>query len=234
MFLYRQGPINIIVDADPDVLSTSIQCPGDVALSALAFRVADAREAYQYLIERGAWPIPTRAEAMELNIPGVHGVGDSILYLIDRDDEISIYDVDFEYAPGVARHPPAALGLQVQGVVQAIDNWRTDVWCDFYAQLFGFQPVPYGDGESGATRLVSPCGKFFVRLLELSDDVARDPHWDEGFTRLVFGTDDLDAAVASLRARHFEFDPRSTNAVALTHSATGKAQFEFVARAPQP
>lgn len=234
VFLYRQGAINVIVDADPEVLSTSIRRPGDVALSALAFRVADARKAYQYLIGRGAWPIPTRAEAMELNIPGVHGVGDSILYLVDRNDNISIYDVDFQFEPGVARHPPAAHGLQVQGVVQAIDTWRTDVWCDFYSQLFGFLPMPCGDDETGETVLASPCGKFFVRLLELPDDIAHDPHWDEAFTRLVFSADDLDATVAWLRGRQFEFDPRSTKTAALTRSAAGEAQFEFRAHSPAP
>ena len=229
VFLYRQGPMNIVVDADPDVIASSTLQPDDVALSALAFRVANARQAYQHLVGNGAWPIPSRAEAMELNIPGVHGVGDSILYLVDRCHDISFYDVDFDFEPGVDRNPPAVHGLEFHGVVQTADTRRTDVWFDFYGQLFGFVPATANREDSYAAVMTSPCGKFAVELLELPEDFARDPHWDEAFTRLVFSTSDLAATVASLHSHGFEFDPRSTARAALTRSVRGGAQFGFVA-----
>jgi 4-hydroxyphenylpyruvate dioxygenase-like putative hemolysin len=36
-----------------------------------------------------------RAQGMELNIPAIHGVGESLIYFVDRYDEFSIYDIDF-------------------------------------------------------------------------------------------------------------------------------------------
>ncbi|MEN3278403.1 MAG: 4-hydroxyphenylpyruvate dioxygenase [Massilia sp.] len=53
-------------------------------IGAIALRVRDADVAYRHAIDMGAWPIQTRAGVMELNIPGVHGAGDSILYFVDR------------------------------------------------------------------------------------------------------------------------------------------------------
>ena len=51
---------------------------------AVAFRVRDAAKAHKRALSLGGWETPTHAGAMELNIPGIHGVGDSVIYLVDR------------------------------------------------------------------------------------------------------------------------------------------------------
>src|SRR5712692_9422422 len=58
--LYRQGAMNLIVNSH----GSSSDTP---AVSAIALRVRDAAFAYQHSLERGAWEMPTRASAMELN-----------------------------------------------------------------------------------------------------------------------------------------------------------------------
>src|SRR6266568_2827378 len=81
VLLYRQGSMNLIVNAHPDALP-GLSSPGSTpALAAIALRVRDAAYAHRRALELGAWDIPTRASAMELNIPGIHGVGD---ILVDR------------------------------------------------------------------------------------------------------------------------------------------------------
>jgi hypothetical protein len=109
--LYRQGGMNMIVNADPRALPLSARedMPATV-ISAIALRVRDADLAYRHAIEMGAWAIQTRAGVMELNIPGVHGAGDSILYFVDRLGDFSIYDVDFKPIPGAPQQPPALAG----------------------------------------------------------------------------------------------------------------------------
>src|SRR5947209_8525892 len=95
VFLYRQGSMNLIVNAHPDALP-GLSSPGSTpALAAIALRVRDAASAHRRALELGAWDMPTRASAMELNIPGIHGVGDSLVYFVDRHGDFSIYDVDF-------------------------------------------------------------------------------------------------------------------------------------------
>jgi 4-hydroxyphenylpyruvate dioxygenase len=43
---------------------------------------------------------------MELNIPAIEGIGGSLIYLVDRYDSPTIYDIDFILEPGVQRFPP--------------------------------------------------------------------------------------------------------------------------------
>src|SRR6185295_3179428 len=68
--LYRQGGMNVIVNSH-------VAPSGPPSLSAMALRVRDAGSAYRRSVDLGAWEIEPHAAAMELNIPGIHGVGDS-------------------------------------------------------------------------------------------------------------------------------------------------------------
>ena len=109
--LYRAGGMNVIVNADPSVAGSADEGTQAPRLKAFALRVRDAAAAYSHCIEKGAWPISDnhagnsapRTGAMELNIPGIMGVGDSVIYFVDRYEEFSIYDVDFKKLPSVDR-----------------------------------------------------------------------------------------------------------------------------------
>jgi 4-hydroxyphenylpyruvate dioxygenase len=107
-------------------------------ISAVALRVRDARAAYRRVLDLGGWEVPTHPEAMELNIPAIHGAGGSRLYFVDRYKEFSIYDVDFVPIPTVDQHPPAVAGIHFFGVVQYIGVGRSPDWIEFYEELFGF------------------------------------------------------------------------------------------------
>src|SRR5688572_16514389 len=116
--LYRQGSMNLIVNSH----GASDPVP---AVNAIALRVRDAAFAFRHSTDLGAWEMPTRAAAMELNIPGIHGVGDSLIYFVDRYTDFTIYDVDFVFDTNAKPKPPAIAGLHWFGVVQAILPGRT-------------------------------------------------------------------------------------------------------------
>src|SRR5690349_15451286 len=137
--LYRQGTMNLIVNSAEGQAGTSSPTP---QVAAIALRVRDAGQAFRRSIELGAWEMPTRASAMELHIPGIHGVGESLIYFVDRYKDFSIYDVDFVSLSETNNHPPPLAGLHWFGVVQAIHNDRTADWLDFYENLFGFTELP--------------------------------------------------------------------------------------------
>jgi 4-hydroxyphenylpyruvate dioxygenase len=239
--LYRQGDMNIVVNADQRARPSSARedMPATV-ISALALRVRDADVAYRHAIEMGAWPIPTRAGVMELNIPGVHGAGDSILYFVDRVGDFSIYDVDFKPIPGAPQQPPALAGMHFFGVVQSIDEGRQPEWCDFYRQLMHFEALPegqfFGVVQKG-TLLASPCRSFYLQLIEPPPG-AGSLQWEEQLLRIGFGVPDVAAAVRLLEERGIVFierDPPQQGAKgALTRLYKGGVSFELVAseRAP--
>ena len=77
VMLYRQGEVNIIVNAHHAAHSQSAAPDEQPVIAAMALRVRDAGVAYQRALDLGAWAVPTRVEVMELNIPAIHGVGQS-------------------------------------------------------------------------------------------------------------------------------------------------------------
>jgi 4-hydroxyphenylpyruvate dioxygenase len=237
VLLYRQGGINVIVNAHVPALPDG-HAPGEKpVIAALALRVRDAAAAYQRALDRGAWAVPPRVEVMELNIPAIHGVGKSRIYFVDRYDKFSIYDVDFVPIPTVDPHPPAVAGLNFFGVVQYIGNERTEDWSEFYRELFGFTELPaeqrFGILPKGQI-LQSPCpaaSRFYIQLIEPEASVL-DVEGDESLQRIGLGTADVLAAVADLAKRGVEFvesrGVHSEGRGALTKTWLGGVSFELV------
>jgi 4-hydroxyphenylpyruvate dioxygenase len=233
VMLYRQGAMNLIVNADTPAGETPV-------LAAIALRVRDAGHAWRHAIDLGAWEMPTRASAMELNIPGIQGVGASLIYFVDRYGDFSIYDVDFVPLPGAPREVPALAGLHWFGVVQAVQGERSADWVDFYRHLLGFSALPEGKYFGvlpKGTLLKSPCGKFYLQLIEPpagSDDI----HWDEELLRVGLGAPDVPAAVKALQQRgvvfvdHGAVQPSGKGA--LTQVYLGGVTFELVVNHLQP
>lgn len=228
--LYRQGGINLIVNAHSD----GTPLADEPVIAAMALRVRDAGAAYRRALDRGAWAVPAQVEVMELNIPAVHGVGTSRIYFVDRHKEFSIYDVDFTPIPGVDPHPPAIAGLHFFGIVQYIGNDRSDDWTEFYHELFGFTALPaeerFGILPKGRI-LRSPCGTFYFQLIEPEPGVL-DVEDDECLQRIGLGTPDVLATVAELRKRGVEFvesrGVHSEDRGALTRTWMGGVMFELV------
>lgn len=237
VLLYRQGGMNIIVNAHQgEEPAHGAQAPGDApVLAAIAFRVGNAAAAYRRVLELGAWAVHTEVEVMELNIPAIHGVGTSRIYFVDRHREFSIYDVDFVPIPTVDPRPPASHGLHLFGLVQYIGLDRLADWTAFYGELFGFAELPpeqhFGVLTQGRI-LASPCGTLYWQLIEpLIDALDADP--GELLQRVAFGTGDVLATVAALRAQGVDFVESPTGVHseargALTRAEAGGASFELV------
>ena len=234
VLLYRQGDMNVIINAHASDLPRSVQ-PGEApVISAIALRVRDAASAYRHALDRGAWAVPVNVEVMELNIPAVHGVGASRIYFVDRTKDFSIYDVDFTLIPTVDPKPPALTGLHWFGVVQYIGNDRMEDWTEFYGELFGFKPLPaeerFGILPKGRV-MRSPCATFYLQLIEPEPGIL-DVEGDESLQRIGLGTPDVLASVKALRERGVGFvespGVHSETRGALTQGYLGGAMFELV------
>ena len=240
VMLYRQGAMNLIVNAHPDALPGLAAPTATPELKAIALRVRDAAYAWRRAQELGAWEMPTRASAMELNIPGIHGAADTLIYFVDRYQDFSIYDVDFVPLPGVERDPPALAGLHWFGVVQTIGPDRTADWVDFYRTLLDFSVLPTGQYFGilpKGTLLESPCHKFYLQLLEPPPG-SEDIEWTEGLLRIGLGAPDVVAATRALQGRGVVFVDRgavqSSEKGALTQVYLGGVTFELVVSQLQP
>jgi len=230
VLLYRQGGMNVVINAH-GVGPGNGDAP---QIAAIALRVRDAAAAHRRVVELGAWPVPVNVQPMELHIPGVHGVGRSKVYFIDRWREFSIYDVDFVPIPTVAAEVPALERMHWFGVVQYVGLERAADWCAFYGSLFGFTVLgaeqTFGILPAGNI-LRSPCGTFYLQLIEPASD-SEDLVTAEHLHRVAFGTPDVPKAVRALRERGIDFVEasalHSTARGALTREALGGVMFELV------
>lgn len=213
--LYRQGGINFILNREPDSQAEQFTEIHGPSANAIAFRVKDAAAAYHTLVANGAMPVAVGAGPMELNIPAIEGIGGSLLYLVDRYGEDSIYDVDFRPIPGVDQ-APAGVGLTyIDHLTHNVERGNMDHWAGFYERLFNFKEIRFFDIKGRQTglrsrALTSPCGKIRIPINESADDRSQiaeylADHNGEGIQHIALGSDDIYAAVEALRARGVEF-----------------------------
>ena len=209
VLLYRQGELNIVVNAHQPVAQSGYRVSEAPGISAIALRVRDARAAYDYVLERGAWEVTTHPEVMELNIPAIHGAGGSRIYFVDRYKEFSIYDVDFVPIPSVDQQPAATAGIHFFGIVQYIGPERSYDWIEFYRELVGAELIPdeqrFGimpKGKLLRTPALDPAKRFMIQLIEPDVNVLDA---EERLQRIGLGVPDVAAAVSALRALGVEF-----------------------------
>jgi 4-hydroxyphenylpyruvate dioxygenase len=209
VLLYRQGELNIVVNAHLPVAQGASRSSEAPSISAIALRVRDARAAYEYVLERGAWEVSTHPEVMELNIPAIHGAGGSRIYFVDRYKEFSIYDVDFVPIPSVEQRPAATAGIHFFGIVQYIGPERSYDWIEFYRELIGAELIPdeqrFGimpKGKLLRTPALEADKRFMIQLIEPDLNVMDA---DERLQRIGLGVPDVPAAVQALRALGVEF-----------------------------
>jgi len=232
--LYRQGGMNLVVNANPEDARMSGAADGEPVISAVAFRVQDALKAHTRCIELGAWTVPSHAQAMELHIPAIHGPGSTRFYFVDRWKEFSIYDIDFKPIPTVDQHPKAIADMSYFGVVQYIGAGRSADWLAYFENIFDFAFIPddqrFGILPKGKL-MKSPCGQFLWQLIEPEPWMDGDES-PESLQRVGLGGADVGAAVQMLKGQGGEFVESSQlhpeDRGALTRGMLGSVSFELV------
>jgi 4-hydroxyphenylpyruvate dioxygenase len=220
--LYRQGEINFILNADPESFAQRFARLHGPSVCAIAFRVQDAAAAYRRASGLGAWGFANHAGPGELNIPAIKGVGDSLIYLVDRwrgkngarpgdIGNIGFYDVDFEPLEG-ATLDPVGHGLRyIDHLTHNVHRGRMKEWADFYERIFNFREIRYFDIEGQVTgvksrALTSPCGRIRIPINEEGNENSGqiseylDTYRGEGIQHIAMGARDLVATVDALRA----------------------------------
>jgi len=219
VILYRQGRVNFIVNREADSFAQSFARVHGPSACAFAIRVKDAAKAYHRALELGAKPFQGKVGPMELNIPAIRGIGDSLIYLVDRypgnGGNLSIYDVDFVPIEGVAQHPAGAGLIEIDHLTHNVYIGRMDTWAQFYEKLFNFREIRYFDIQGKKTgltsrALTSPCGKIRIPINEPSDTKSQiqeylDAYHGEGIQHIALSAEDIFATVETLRAREVRF-----------------------------
>jgi 4-hydroxyphenylpyruvate dioxygenase len=212
--LYRQGGVNFIVNAEPESFAQAFARLHGPSVCAIAFRVKNAAAAYDRAIGLGAKPVHGKIGPMELNIPAIEGIGGSLIYLVDRYGENTIYDVDFvPLIPGMTA-PGVGLG-SIDHLTHNVHQGRMALWAGFYEKLFNFREIRYFDIEGKLTGLrskamASPDGKIRIPINESADDKSQIAEYlaayhGEGIQHIALATADIYGTVEALRGHAVSF-----------------------------
>jgi 4-hydroxyphenylpyruvate dioxygenase len=212
--LHKQGDVNFVINAEPGSFGQRFAQQHGPSACAMAFRVKDAAKAFKRAVDLGATPVATPVGPMELNIPAIEGIGGSILYLVDRYGDRSIYDVDF--VPVADRGERRTTGLTlIDHLTHNVQRGNMNKWAGFYEKIFNFREIRYFDIEGKKTGLfsramTSPCGKIRIPINESQDDKSqieeylREYH-GEGIQHIALSTEDIYSTVDALRANGIQF-----------------------------
>lgn len=216
-WLYRQGEIQFIVNADPRNQARQFASVHGPSVCGMAFRVRDAAAAFDYACYHGASAYKSEIGPMELNIPAILGVGGSVIYFVDRYGEHTIYDVDFVFYPDYrARLANVNTGLLcVDHLTHNVMRGHMDEWAEFYERIGNFREIRHFDIEGKYTGLLSramtsPCGKIRIPINESRDDQSQVEEFlrqynGEGIQHIALSTNNIYRSVQTLRKLGMRF-----------------------------
>ncbi len=215
--VYRQGTVNFVVNADPESFAADFAKAHGPSACGFAIRFKKpAGEVLATVIGNGGEAIDHREATKAVNAPVVKGIGDCMLYLVDRYGAAgSIFDADFAPIPGADQHPPGFGLTFIDHLTHNLYFGNMQKWSDYYERLFNFREIRYFDIKGAKTGLVSkamtaPDGVVRIPLNESSDPKSQineylDAYHGEGIQHIACFTDDIYATVEAMRASGCEF-----------------------------
>ncbi|WP_218044960.1 4-hydroxyphenylpyruvate dioxygenase [Kiloniella majae] len=215
--LYRQGNTNFILNKEKNSPAYYFAEEHGPSPCGMAFRVDNAHQAYNRALELGAQPLDIPCGPMELKLPAIKGIGGAPVYLIDRyEDGSSIYDIDFEYLPGVEKNP-VGYGMDIiDHLTHNVYRGRMAYWAEFYEKFFNFKEIRFFDIKGEYTGLTSkamtaPDGKIRIPLNEESSagkgqiEEYLMKFNGEGIQHIALTTPDIYKTISDMRANGVEF-----------------------------
>ncbi|MDB5484846.1 MAG: 4-hydroxyphenylpyruvate dioxygenase [Tardiphaga sp.] len=220
--VYRQGDINYLVNEQRGTHGHDFVAAHGPCAPSMAFRVVDARRAYERALSLGAEPADATPAQKPLDVPAIKGIGGSLLYFVDRyraqgSDKGSAYDAEFDWL-GAADPRPAGAGLfYLDHLTHNVHRGRMNVWTGFYEKLFNFRQIRFFDIEGRASglfsrALTSPDGKIRIPINEDAGEAGQIEEYlatyrGEGIQHIACGVTDIYRTIETLRAAGLPFMP---------------------------
>ncbi|RSU50361.1 4-hydroxyphenylpyruvate dioxygenase [Sphingomonas sp. S-NIH.Pt15_0812] len=210
---YKQGRINLLLNRMSEGQAADFRRDHGPSANGMAFRVADAKAAFDAALARGAKAADASTSALGEGAYVLEGIGGSLLYLVDRHGAAgSLYD-DWQAEPGAAEAEAAnTVGLDLlDHLTHNVRRGQMRTWSTFYNQIFGFEEQKYFDIKGKATGLfsqamIAPDKAIRIPLNESQDDKSQIEEFirdynGEGIQHLALTTDDIFSTVEKLRDR---------------------------------
>ena len=215
--VYRQNGVNFLLNEDPDSFAADFAAKHGPSACGFAIRFKKpAAEVLAAVLGHGGEAVSDKAASKAADAPVIKGIGDCMLYLVDRYGSAgSIYDAGYAPIPG-AEQNPAGFGLTfIDHLTHNLYFGNMQKWSDYYEKLFNFREIRYFDIKGAKTGLVSkamtaPDGVVRIPLNESNDPKSQineylDAYHGEGIQHIACFTDDIYTTVEKMREAGVEF-----------------------------
>lgn len=212
--LYRQGHVDIIVNAHPQSHAMAFAAGHGPSCAGMAFLVDDADAAAVTATQRGACRLADTPPSL-LPEHTIEGIGGSALYLLDSKLRDELYS-EFVFSRASPIEPIAPF-VRVDHVTHCVRRGEMAKWVEFYKHLFGFEEVfkfVAGEQKDGFDTVAvrDPGSNACVTVLEPLGEASQiqefiDEYNGEGIQHIAFLSEDLYRTVERLRSRGVEFLP---------------------------
>lgn len=212
--LYRQNHISFVLNEEPGTFAHRFAKAHGPSICAMGLRTKDAAEALQEAMKRGARPIDTINDQSSHSFPAMYGIGDSAIYFIDRYQNQTHFDEDFEYV-STEKYPKGKGLLTIDHLTNNVPAGAMQEWCDFYSKIFGFSEVRKFNIKGAATGLVSKVmrsadGKITIPINEPTEKKSQiqeylDEYKGSGIQHLAMLTRDICTSVEKLSEDKINF-----------------------------
>jgi 4-hydroxyphenylpyruvate dioxygenase len=217
---WRQGDINLVVNSETEGFAHSFDTVHGTSVCALGLRVDDADAALQRAEDLQIGTFAQPVGPGEFQIPAIHGVGGSLIYLVASGNVEKIWETEFAALPG--RESTSGGGLKrVDYLTQSMQYEEMLSWLLYYVALFEVT-------KSAQVEIADPVGLVLSQPLQSPDAAFRvilngsmagrtlasrflDTYAGAGVQHIAFTTDDIFTTAAKLRTLGMEFLSIPTN-----------------------
>jgi len=209
---FHQNDIHILVNREHSGHAADFAGQHGASIPSMAWRFRDAKAAFETACARGARPCARADKSFDL--PAIYGIGDSLIYFVDRFQENdNLYNSDF-----VALEDPEVIPekgfLSIDHLTNNVYKGTMETWATFYKDIFGFTEIRHFDIKGRKTglqsyALQSPCRSFCIPINEGNEDKSqieeylRDYH-GPGIQHIAFLSRDLLASLDRLEDTELE------------------------------
>ena len=216
---WTQGSINLVINKEKEGFAHSHYITHGPSVCAIGLKVPSAAAALERAQKLCDTPFHQKVRPGELDIPAVRGLGGSLLYFLDQASSLGkVWDIEFD---PVASDASEAGLTAVDHISQSMHYEEMLSWLLFYTSLLDVTKTPQVD-------ITDPGGIVRSQVVQTADGALRitmnasqsartqssrflDEYFGSGVQHMAFGTDDIVATVARLKANGVEVLPIPEN-----------------------
>jgi 4-hydroxyphenylpyruvate dioxygenase len=199
---WTQHDITLLVNREEASFSGAFTKAHGPCISAMGWWVNDAHAAFATAVSRGARPYDGPGKT--LDAPAIYGIGDSLIYFVERQHEVR---ERFGGHPDPVLVEPLGF-LTIDHLTNNVYKGTMDRWSSFYKDVFGFTEVRNFEIRGEKTGLTSyalrsPDGSFCIPINQGDESKSQIEEYlreynGPGVQHLAFLTDDLLTALDGL------------------------------------